>query len=683
MTEEAPDWVSSTPGAPVHNLPTKQDLTFPFTPQQLLEIGGQLIEQFLRRVVEAVVGFFVPGAGPAFDQLFDWAHDLGTAAWGAFNQVGQLISDIGGHVIGDVSAALNGAVNGLASLVNNLLHNAGAVIGSIPQTIVTGLNGALSALTSGVAAATQFVQQVIDAIMSALRGIPIVGGLIPDLNKAVKSNKVDQQNFTISAIVSDVRTPSWAGRYAISDVTYPEFINNKLAVFGQTDGASTGTAHTHTIGNANSAEAEAAGWLVNQNESRGSYLPVTNTTVFDTFGLVAWKVSGTLNNVYAEIFKVNDDGSLPTRIFSQEFSSSITTTTGYFEFTLPSRLIVQSGERYLCRLRNSSSVATGVWLIGMELVTSAAPNGFKTVGATDTNKTSYTASEAATAQAAGNTLNWFMLAAKNMPSVDKSYSDDFNRLNIGGLWVRASSTASLPDIYEEALGYTGSSDGDQEALYIRPCSRDVNRVEANLHINMASTARCGVLLHCSRDFAQVVYLGVNGTSAKIYSGPIASLSERASLSSGGTARWALYYDESADKYVALKDGANTGLQWTSVGSTVLHGSDYRYGGTRISLASGEAAGTIDDWVLRDWYIAVPATVQATAAVASIAAGSPSVTAGATVAHPAATASATGGTPTVTAGAVAATAPASATATAGDAAVSNNTGFPYTFPFNLS
>lgn len=680
---DTPDWVAETPGAPVHNLPTKQDLKFPFTPAQLLEIGGQLIEQFLRRVVEAVVGFFVPGAGPAFDQLFDWAHDLGTAAWSAFNQVGQLISDIGGHVISDVSAAINGAVSGLSSLVNNLLHNAGAVIGAIPQTIVSGLTGTIATINSGIAAATQFVQQVIDAILGALRGIPVIGGLIPDLNKAVKANKVDQQNFTISAIVSDVRAPEWAGRYAISDVTYPDFINNKLAVFGTTDGASTGTAHTHTIGSTNSAESEAAGWLVNQNESRGSYLTVTNTTVHDTFGLVAWKPSGTLNNVYAEIFKVNADGSLPTRIFSQEFSASITTTTTYFEFTLPSRLIVQSGERYLCRLRNSSSVATGVWLVGMELVTSSAPNGFKTVGATDTNKTSYTAAEATTAMAAGNTLNWFMLAAKNLPTMDKSFSDDFNRLSIGGLYVRASSTASLLDIYEEAIGYTGTSDGDQEAIHIHPCSRDVNRVEANLHINANSTARCGVLLHCSRDFSQVVYLGVNGTSAKIYSGPVASLTERASLSSGGTAKWSLYYDESADKYVALKDGANTGLQWTSVGSAVAHGSDYRYGGFRVSLASGEAAGTIDDWTLRDWYIAVPATVSAVAMGAT--GGMPDVSPQGAVSVTSPTLGATGGmpAPTVTAAATLTVSPMGATGGMPEVDPSNNTGFPYSFPFNLS
>lgn len=574
---DTPDWVTDTPGAPVHNLPTKQDLTFPFTPQQLLEIGGQLIEQFLRRVVEAVVGFFVPGAGPAFDQLFDWAHDLGTAAWGAFNQVGQLISDIGGHVIGDVSAALNGAVNGLASLVNNLLHNAGAVIGSIPQTIVTGLNGALSALTSGVAAATQFVQQVIDAIMSALRGIPIVGGLIPDLNKAVKSNKVDQQNATITAIVSSNRNPSSRCRYPISDVTFDEVLNNQMSVFGTTDGASAGTAHTHTLGSTNSPIATTAGWSVNQNESRGSYLAIQNTTVHDTFGTVIWKDSGTLNNVYLELFKENSDGSL-TRIVSQEFSSSITTTTAFYEFTLPSRLVVQSGERYLARIRNSSSVATTVYVSGFERVASAPDDGFKTTGSTDTNKTSYTSSEATTARGNGLTLNWFMLAAKALPDVDRSFSDDFNRLGIGGEYVRVSSTASLIDIYEDQLGYTGVADGDQADLYIRACSRDVNRGEANLYINAASTARCGVLLHCSRDFSQIVYLGVNATSAKIYSGSFGSLAERASLSSGGTGKWALYYDGAADKYVALKNGADVGLQWTSVSTAVNHGADYRFGG---------------------------------------------------------------------------------------------------------
>lgn len=525
---------------------------------------------------------------------------LATAVQTVLNTLGDLIIGVGGAVIGDVVNVINGLVGGLSGLIHNLLHNAASVIGSIPQNLVSGLSGAL-------ASARAFVQQVIDAILSALRGLPVIGGLIPDLKKSVQQNKVDQQNFTISAIVSDYRNPSYVCRYPIADVTYAEFYNNQLSSFGTTDGASAGTAHTHTVGQLNSLKTGPSGWSVAQNESRGSYITVANTTVHDTIGLVLWKDAGTLNNVFVEIFKESADKAL-TRVFSVECSGLITTSTQYLEFPLTSRLIVQSGERFLARVRNSSTVATVVRLIGVERVNSAPDDGFKTVGAALTAQTAYTPAQAATARGLGITLNWFMLAAKNMPTVDRSFSDDANRLGIGGMWVRQSSTAALLDVYEEAFGYTGTLDGDQSALYIHSCTRDVNRVEANLYINGLSTARSGVLMHCSRDFSQVVYLGVDGTSAKIYSGSALALTERASLSIGGTDKWSMYYDEAADKYVALKAGAVVDLQWTSVGAAVKHGLDYRFGGLRISSAAGQPAGTIDDWNLRDWYIAVPQSI---------------------------------------------------------------------------
>lgn len=651
------------------------------TANQISVFRNNFLEMLLRKVVEAVNGVFVYGIGGAFDQLKDWATDLGEAAWGALNQIGKLINKVGGAVIEDVGEAINNTYLTLSGLMDKLLHSAGEVIGNIPQTLVSGLTGAIAAINNAIGAARNFVQNVIDAILSGLRGIPIIGGLIPDLQKQVKANKADQQNFTISAIVSDARNPEWVCRYPISDVTYPEFYNNHLTVFGTTDDASTGTSHTHTLSATNSAHAEPAGWSVNQNESRGSYITVANTTVHDTVGVAVFKDSGSLNNVYLEVFKENSDTSL-TRVFSQEFSSSITTTVDYYEFTLTSRLIVQSGERFLVRVRNSSSTSTIVRVVGMDRIASSPDNGFKTVGSSLTAQTSYTAAQATTARAAGTTLNWFMLAAKFMPSVDRSFSDDANRSAIGGLWVRQSSTASLLDIYEEAFGYTGTSDGDQSALYIHRTTRDVNRVEANLFINKNSTARCGVLLHCTRDFSQVVYLGVNGTSAKIYSGPIDSLLERASLSLGGEGKWALYYDQAADKYVALKDGATIGLEWTSVGSAVTHGADYRFGGMRISLASGEPAGTIDDWTLRDWYIAVPAVVAPERMEATVSMLDPSITSAAAITPPRMESTAAMPAPDLVVGISQDVPRMESSASMGNADVSNNTSFPYSFPFPL-
>lgn len=69
-----PDWALEIPSAPVHQEQPNQ-LVRPFTAQQLIEFGQELIEQFLRRVVLAVAGSFIPGEA-SFDQLRDWALNL-------------------------------------------------------------------------------------------------------------------------------------------------------------------------------------------------------------------------------------------------------------------------------------------------------------------------------------------------------------------------------------------------------------------------------------------------------------------------------------------------------------------------------------------------------------------------------------------------------------------------------
>lgn len=616
------------------------------------------------------------------EDVADFIRDGIEKATSALNQIGTLIWKVGASTIDGVGDAIRGTAITLSGLAEDLLHNTASVIGAIPQHLVSGLNGALNMINSAVSGARNFVQQVIDAILSGLRGIPIIGGFIPDLNKAVKQQKADQEAFTISAIVSDYRNPPWVCRYPISDVTYAEVLNSHIPVFGDTGEATAGTAHTHPIAGSGDAVAAAAGWSVNQYESRGSYMTITNTTVHDTMGVIVWKDAGTLNNVFLEVFKENADSSL-TRVYSHEFSSSITTTTGYFEFTLPSRLVVQSGERFLFRIRNSSSVATTVRLIGVQRVAGAADDGFKTVGSALTAQTTYTSAQATTARGSGNTLNWFMLAAKSMPSVDRLFSDSFKRIAIGGEWVRQSSTAALLDVYEEALGYTGTADGSQSALYIRRCSRDTNRVSANLYVNPDSTAREGLLLHASRDFSQVVYLGVNGSSAKIFSGPIDSLSERASLGSGGSGKWSLYYDDSADKYVALLNDVATELAWTSVGSAVVHDADHRFGGARIECLAGEPAGTLDDWELRDWSVAVVSSVTAPRAEASIAGFGAELSAAVTVDADAAVADAAGVDALVEAVATVDAPTAHAAASGLDVGVSVNDHFPYAFPFGLT
>lgn len=78
MTAAIPAWAAQTPStAGVHPSGTQDtDLTLPFTQAQLLQIGAQLVEQFLITVVKALTGNFIPGAlGAAFTQLEKWATD--------------------------------------------------------------------------------------------------------------------------------------------------------------------------------------------------------------------------------------------------------------------------------------------------------------------------------------------------------------------------------------------------------------------------------------------------------------------------------------------------------------------------------------------------------------------------------------------------------------------------------
>jgi hypothetical protein len=89
----------------------------------------------------------------------------------------------------------------------------------------------------------------------------------------------------------------------------------------------------------------------------------------------------------------------------------------------------------------------------------------------------------------------------------------------------------------------------------------------------------------------IVAAGICAKSSPTASSKPSGCAKRATVAVGGTGLYALYYDEPNDKYVALKDGAAFGLEWSSVGSAVSHGSDFRFGGIRISRASGVNAGT--------------------------------------------------------------------------------------------
>lgn len=75
MTIEPPDWAFG-PNDEVHGEIPRGELVRPFSTAQLLEIGARWLEGFIKEVLKALAGAFIPGGGSAFDQLVDWAENI-------------------------------------------------------------------------------------------------------------------------------------------------------------------------------------------------------------------------------------------------------------------------------------------------------------------------------------------------------------------------------------------------------------------------------------------------------------------------------------------------------------------------------------------------------------------------------------------------------------------------------
>lgn len=140
MTMGMPEWALEIPSAPVHQEQSNQ-LVRPFTAQQLIEFGQELIEQFVKRVVLALAGFFIPGV-PSFEQLVAWADNLP-------NQVAEFIESLNIFAIpADVQASINGALGDLQDALDGSYSGSGPIFLAVQELAKAWLT-ATSPLNSG------------------------------------------------------------------------------------------------------------------------------------------------------------------------------------------------------------------------------------------------------------------------------------------------------------------------------------------------------------------------------------------------------------------------------------------------------------------------------------------------------------------------------------------------------
>ncbi|WP_337954287.1 phage tail family protein [Mycobacteroides abscessus] len=195
---EIPDWARDVPSAPVHR-EQGGGLTRPFTAQQLQEFGKGFVEQFIARVVLAVVGTLIPGVS-SFDQLRNWAENL--------------------PVVGDIIRIINGLFSGIfggidfnnpptpeqiwQNVVNTLIKplNAFAELigGLIPSWHIPGLDA--SKIISGKI--TQTFLSITNIAANIISGV-LSGGNIPPLDASkVQTGKLGKD--VIPNLTKDMST---------------------------------------------------------------------------------------------------------------------------------------------------------------------------------------------------------------------------------------------------------------------------------------------------------------------------------------------------------------------------------------------------------------------------------------------------------------------------------------------
>lgn len=170
----------------------------------------------LRKPATSIPQQWVTGLLDALGNLGDWIEhliDQALAALGipSVGEIGDRIGDFA-DAIGDLLGLGEDNAAGLDTLLDKLLHDPTAVLGSIPKALVSGLESALAGIDD-------FVQDLIDALLRALRGIPVVGGtladIISDLGGLKDTTETTQQ--TVTQVHTGI-VEGWAGGTGSGDV---------------------------------------------------------------------------------------------------------------------------------------------------------------------------------------------------------------------------------------------------------------------------------------------------------------------------------------------------------------------------------------------------------------------------------------------------------------------------------
>ena len=486
---------------------------------------------------------------------------------------------------------------------------------------------------------TSILDLIFGALISALGGIPIIGGAIQSLAGWLNgthdtANEALDTTVSVTTQVTQVtqvlNAPTGVGFWmtgpdptGIVSVPFSQLAATAVGVTGgshthtiasngahnhKVSGSTTSTepAHVHTANSADAGGTLTLGqFAVNCTATYAPWAAIRSpgTAARKILTIIA-KKTGVATTFGADVYRMNEDGSVTLVAQTTENyggdGGPLTTTYAYLQMVLPEAIPVEEGDVIWAQFRMTG--AGSVQIMGVNLPMPGHIDGFypRAIGA-GRNPSTTPAPSSIDASAVNGMYQgmtpWVSFGLDvGQTDIPRFIYDDFNRGDFGSQWMLLRSGSVYPRLKdghaEIQTDFFGTSRRGA-AMAIQSMRSDVMSVEADI---TNTSARDGGIGACLSSSGAGVWLIINDAQARIATGAYNSYTVRATVAEGGTGHWKLALDPDLGVWTATRNGEDVGLSWAESG--VPHGNQYRRGGLQV-LSTGSSSPRIDNFIVQD------------------------------------------------------------------------------------
>lgn len=524
---------------------------------------------------------------------------------------------------------ITGLVDDLGEFLTMLDQIASIVAGGA----VTAINGIVQDFKDGWTSTSNWIQDIINAILRAIRRVPVVGGTIADIIAEVGglNDRTDQANQSVASVSSQVSFVAdviavrsgvglWeSGPDPTGIVSFPYSMlmlhSHTTSVTGSTgtrDGASSSTGFTSAGGDNHShsvystSHSHDAGSL---KVSVGMGVPTINATASwapwasvrfpssadrQVFTFLASK-SGSVTSFFVDVYRLNANGSSSYVASSTDQSGNVGGALAWQQVILPA-IPVEIGDVLEVQFRVAGSGT--VQIAGINLPYPTPISGFRPYAPGSGRDPSGSATPAEIAIGVRDSMYQgpvpFVSVGIDLgqTAIPRYFYDDFNRGSLGPRWSTSGNIGVSGNRVQHRGGVLES--GTATATYSQQLLTDNARVEFDLS---AGSGIAGVGACCSSTLGSGLWFVVDSGSCSIQTGSAGSRTQRAS-GAGGDGRYVGTWTAS-DTTARLYRNGELVASWVDSASVVPHGDGRRWCALIVSKPPLLDSGRIDNWVAAD------------------------------------------------------------------------------------